>query len=138
MAQVKFNARLGLSVGSTPTDVLDSSGNLLIVVPVSAGGTGTTTPALVQGTNVTITGTWPNQTINASGGGGGGSALTISDEDTSLTAAATSMNFKGLGVVATTVGNAVTVTIPGQLGNLDGGIPSSTYGGITAIDAGTP
>ena len=74
-----------------------------------------------------------------SGGGGGGSALTISDEDTSLTAAATSMNFKGLGVVATTVGNAVTVTIPGQLGNLDGGIPSSTYDGIiTVIDAGTP
>ena len=137
MAQVKFNARLGLSVGSTPTDVLDSSGNLLIVVPVSAGGTGTTTPALVQGTNVTITGTWPNQTINASGGGG--SALTISDENTSLTTAATSMNFKGLGVVATTVGNAVTVTIPGQLGNLDGGIPSSTYDGIiTVIDAGTP
>jgi hypothetical protein len=45
MAQVKFNARLGLSVGSTPTDVLDSSGNLLITVPVNAGGTGTTTPA---------------------------------------------------------------------------------------------
>ena len=45
MAQVKFNARLGLSVGSTPTDVLDSSGNLLITVPVSAGGTGATTAA---------------------------------------------------------------------------------------------
>jgi hypothetical protein len=75
MAQVKFNARLGLSVGSTPTDVLDSSGNLLITVPVSAGGTGTTTPALVQGTNVTITGTWPNQTINAAGGGGAWSTI---------------------------------------------------------------
>lgn len=36
------------------------------------GGTGTTTPSLVAGTNVTITGTWPNQTINSSGGGGGG------------------------------------------------------------------
>ena len=33
------------------------------------GGTGTSTPALVAGTNVTITGTWPNQTINSSGGG---------------------------------------------------------------------
>lgn len=76
MAQVKFNARLGLSVGGTPTDVLDSSGNLLIVVPVSAGGTGTTTPALVQGTNVTITGTWPNQTINASGGSAGVTSVT--------------------------------------------------------------
>jgi hypothetical protein len=37
-------------------------------LPVANGGTGTTTPNLVQGTNVTITGTWPNQTINSSGG----------------------------------------------------------------------
>ena len=36
---------------------------------VANGGTGTSTPSLVQGTNVTITGTWPNQTINATGGG---------------------------------------------------------------------
>ena len=37
------------------------------VLPVINGGTGTSTPNLVQGTNVTITGTWPNQTINAAG-----------------------------------------------------------------------
>ena len=43
------------------------------LLPVASGGTGTSTPALVAGTNVTITGSWPNQTINASGGGGGGS-----------------------------------------------------------------
>jgi len=36
---------------------------------VLQGGTGTTTPAIVAGTNVTVSGTWPNQTINASGGG---------------------------------------------------------------------
>jgi hypothetical protein len=36
------------------------------------GGSGTATPSLVQGTNVTITGTWPNQTINSTGGAGGG------------------------------------------------------------------
>lgn len=39
---------------------------------VAHGGTGTTSPALVAGTNVTITGSWPNQTINSSGGGGSG------------------------------------------------------------------
>lgn len=39
-------------------------------VPVANGGTGTASPGLVAGTNITsITGTWPNQTINASGGG---------------------------------------------------------------------
>jgi hypothetical protein len=42
------------------------------ILPVAAGGTGTSTPSLVAGTNITITGTWPNQTIDASGGGGGG------------------------------------------------------------------
>ena len=41
------------------------------LLPVANGGNGTATPALVAGTNVTITGTWPNQTINSSGGGSG-------------------------------------------------------------------
>jgi hypothetical protein len=45
---------------------------------VANGGTGTSTPSLVAGTNVTITGTWPNQTINSSGGGGGGSGTVTS------------------------------------------------------------
>ena len=40
------------------------------LLPLANGGTGTATPALVAGTNVTITGTWPNQTIAASGGSG--------------------------------------------------------------------
>ena len=39
------------------------------ILPVANGGTGTATPGLVEGTNVTITGTWPNQTVNSSGGG---------------------------------------------------------------------
>ena len=42
------------------------------LLPVANGGTGTATPAIVAGTNVTVSGTWPNQTINASGGAGGG------------------------------------------------------------------
>lgn len=41
------------------------------LLPVANGGTGTATPSLVQGTNVTITGTWPNQTIAAAGSSGG-------------------------------------------------------------------
>ena len=32
-------------------------------LPVLAGGTGTTTPAIVAGTNISVSGTWPNQTI---------------------------------------------------------------------------
>lgn len=71
--------------GITLSGTVTSSGNLTLggtlsgvslstqvtgTLPVANGGTGTTTPALVAGTNVTITGTWPNQTINASSSGG--------------------------------------------------------------------
>jgi hypothetical protein len=45
-------------------------------LPVANGGTGTATPSLVAGTNVTITGTWPNQTINSTASGGGGGTVT--------------------------------------------------------------
>ena len=40
------------------------------ILPIANGGTATATPALVQGSGVTITGTWPNQTIAATGSGG--------------------------------------------------------------------
>jgi len=56
---------------------------------VANGGTGTATPNLVAGTNVTITGTWPNQTINSTGGGGGSAAYTR----TSFTASASQTTF---------------------------------------------
>jgi hypothetical protein len=41
------------------------------ILPVANGGSGTATPALVQGANITITGTWPNQTIAAAAPGTG-------------------------------------------------------------------
>jgi|ERR1700734_499143 len=37
------------------------------ILPVANGGSGSASPALVSGSNVTITGSWPNQTIAASG-----------------------------------------------------------------------
>jgi hypothetical protein len=69
---------LGLAIG---TDVLAPSGsgaNLTSLnassisagtLAVARGGTGTSTPSLVGGTNITISGTWPNQTVTAAGGG---------------------------------------------------------------------
>jgi hypothetical protein len=61
----------GLTTGGGP---VTTAGVITLggILNVANGGTGTATPALVAGTNVTITGTWPNQTINSSGGGGGG------------------------------------------------------------------
>jgi len=56
-----------------PTFNQNTSGTaagLSSILAVASGGTGTATPALVQGTGVTITGSWPNQTIAALGAAG--------------------------------------------------------------------
>ena len=42
---------------------------------VANGGTGTSTPSLVAGSNVTISGSWPNQTVSSTGGGGSSTGL---------------------------------------------------------------
>lgn len=51
-----------------------TAANVTGIVAVANGGTGTATPSLVAGTNISITGTWPNQTITASGSGSSGVA----------------------------------------------------------------
>src|SRR3989442_6774557 len=63
---------LGALDGDALAQKIDLTKNVTNILPKANGGTGTATPALVPGTNVTITGTWPNQTINSSAGGGGG------------------------------------------------------------------
>ena len=59
------------TTGLTPATATTGAVTLAGTLAVANGGTGTATPSLVAGTNVSITGTWPNQTINSSGGGGG-------------------------------------------------------------------
>ena len=65
---------LGTPSSGTATNLtgLPLSTGVTGLLPVANGGTGTATPSIVAGTNVTISGTWPNQTINATGGSGGG------------------------------------------------------------------
>ena len=64
----------GGSTGLTLTGgPITGSGTLTLggTLAVANGGTGTASPSLVAGTNVTISGSWPNQTINSTAGGGG-------------------------------------------------------------------
>ena len=59
------------SFSATGAAAWDATHSFAGILDVANGGTGTATPALVAGTNITVTGTWPNQTIAASGGGSG-------------------------------------------------------------------
>jgi hypothetical protein len=61
----------GGDTGGTYPNCTVTATHLSSPLPVAQGGTGTATPSLVAGVNVSITGTWPNQTISSSGGGGG-------------------------------------------------------------------
>jgi hypothetical protein len=119
----------GLTTSGGP---VTTSGTITLagVLNVVNGGTGTATPSLVAGTNVTITGTWPNQTINASGGGGGG---------------VTSITFGSTGLTPSTAASG-TVTVAGTLNVANGGTGATTLTGVlkgngtsafTAATAGT-
>jgi hypothetical protein len=57
--------------------LVDLASGVTGVLPVANGGTGTSSPSLIQGTNVTITGTWPNQTINSSAGVTAGKSISL-------------------------------------------------------------
>lgn len=61
---------VGAAESGANSDITSLSG-LTTPLSVGQGGSGTATPSLVAGTNVTISGTWPNQTINATASGSG-------------------------------------------------------------------
>ena len=94
------------------------------LLPVANGGTGTATPSIVAGTNVTVTGTWPNQTINSTGGGGGSGTVT---------SVAISGGTTGLTVTGSPITTSGTITIAGILAVANGGTGTAT----PSIVAGT-
>ena len=65
-----FRAIVGADIPTLNQNTTGTASNVTGIVAVANGGTGTATPSLVAGTNITVTGTFPNQTITASGAAG--------------------------------------------------------------------
>jgi hypothetical protein len=130
-----------LAIGGTTGYVLTvSAGGLPVwspaagagVTTISFGSTGLT-PNSATGGAVAVAGT-----LVAGNGGTGQSTYTAGDllyatGTTALSKLAIGAN----GYVLSSTGSALAWTAPGSP-NLDGGVPSSTYGGTTAINGGTP
>ena len=120
------------NLGTPTTLVLSSATGLPLssgvtgILPVANGGTATATPALVQGTGVTITGTWPNQTINATGTGGTVTSVDVSGGTTGLTTSGGPVSTSG------------TITLAGTLAVANGGTGITSLGAGVATFLGTP
>ena len=97
---------------------------LSTALPVTSGGTGTSTPALVAGANVTITGTWPNQTIAAASPGTG-----------TVTSVAVSGGTTGLTTSGGPITSSGTITLAGTLAAANGGTGTTTLTGLTIPQA---
>ena len=65
-ATTASGARTNLGLGSLAVvNSVSLTSQVTGILPVASGGTGTATPGLVAGSNIAISGTWPNQTIAA-------------------------------------------------------------------------
>jgi hypothetical protein len=96
-------------IGSAQGDILFRDASTWNVLAPSTDGFLLTT----HGAAANPTWTAPGTAVN----------MTVKDEGATLTATPTSMNFVGAGVVATVVGNDVTVTIAGGGGSSAGMLP---------------
>jgi hypothetical protein len=65
-----FRAIVSADIPTLNQNTTGTASNVTGIVALANGGTGTATPSLVAGTNITITGTFPNQTITATGTAG--------------------------------------------------------------------
>ena len=122
----------GLTVTGSP---ITTAGTITLagILAKANGGTGTATPSIVAGTNITVTGSWPNQTIAATSGGSGDVVGPASSTDNALVrfdSTTGKLIQNSVVIVGDTTGNMSgvgTLSVGGEL----------TYGGVTLSNAVT-
>jgi len=115
-------------------ELAESAGNLLTIVDDSS-----TTTAINQGESLKITGSG-GVTTSLSGDTltiAGAAQLTVQEEGSSLSTAASTLNFVGSGVTATGSGATKTITIPGGGGDIFKNIAMPDGSTVVAADSAT-
>jgi len=139
---INFNAG-NVGIGSTlPTSKLSVSGDVVISGVITASsffGYGNNLSGIVTsitaGSGISINQSTGNVTISATGAGGI-SGVNVFYNNLNTGTASTTLNFKGTGISSVTSSSGIsTITIDLQ-SNLDGGTPTSNYGGIESIEGG--
>jgi hypothetical protein len=145
-----FRAIVAADIPTLNQNTTGTASNVTGVVAVANGGTGTSTPGLVAGTNISITGSWPNQTIAASGSSGtvtsvaasvpsflsvSGSPITSSGT-LAITYSGTALPIANGGTGATTAADALTALGAYPSSNPNG--YTSNTGTVTSVSATVP
>lgn len=93
------------------------------ILPVANGGTGTSTPAIIAGTGITTSGSFPNQTINAINNG-------------TVTSVSWSSGTTGFTTTGTPITTSGTITLAGTLVPLHGGTGLSSLSPFDLLAGG--
>ena len=137
--RTKLTNTSGVNTGDQ-TNITGTAANVTGIVAVANGGTGTATPSLVAGTNITITGSFPNQTIAASGAAGAVTQIVAGTNVTVSPAGGTgvvTINASGGGGGGTEIGDQIGGGIVIAVFN-DNGVNKALVASLTNLSTALP
>ena len=135
-----FRAIVGADIPTLNQNTTGTAANVTGIVALANGGTGTATPSLVGGTNITITGSFPNQTITASAAAGAVTQIVAGTNVTISPAGGTgvvTINASGGGGGGTQIGDLIGGGVVVAVFN-DSGVNKALVASLTNLSAGLP